>query len=222
MAVPPIPSITEVSSLTPRQKEVLELMCDGLTTKLIGEKLNLSPNTIAEYRHGLLKRFRVTNAVELVNKIYLIKSSDGRPSSLKQPTPPDTLPALLVVEDDAAYREMLIAQLTQLGFPCRGVGSKSEMTAVLAEESIEHATNIVLLDLNLGEADGLTIARELRETRHSLGIVIMTVRGMVEDRIEGLLQGADTYLVKPVEIRELVAVIRNLHRRQIETWASLA
>ena len=75
--------------------------------------------------------------------------------------------------------------------------------------------SIVLLDLNLGEEDGLDMARALRES-YRCGIIMMTTRGMVEQRIDGLAMGADTYLVKPVDMRELVGVIRNLHRRQVE------
>jgi DNA-binding response OmpR family regulator len=54
-----------------------------------------------------------------------------------------------------------------------------------------------------------------------LGIIMMTTRGMVEQRIEGLVVGADVYLVKPVDMRELVEVIRNLHRRLVVGQAGL-
>jgi DNA-binding response OmpR family regulator len=85
----------------------------------------------------------------------------------------------------------------------------------------EQAVGIVLLDLNLGAEDGLAIARDLRESQPFLGIIMMTTRGMVEQRIEGLVVGADVYLVKPVDMRELVEVIRNLHRRLVVGRAGL-
>jgi DNA-binding response OmpR family regulator len=91
------------------------------------------------------------------------------------------------------------------------------MEAALAEQAV----GIVLLDLNLGAEDGLAIARDLRETQPLLGIIMMTTRGMVEQRIEGLVVGADVYLVKPVDMRELVEVIRNLHRRLVVGQAGL-
>ena len=64
----------KIADLTPRLREVLELMCEGLPTKLISARLNLSYHTVAEYRHDLLRHFGVANAVELVNKINQIKA----------------------------------------------------------------------------------------------------------------------------------------------------
>ena len=58
-----------VADLSPRQREVLELMCRGLPTKLIAQELQLSVNTVAEYRSLILQHFKVGNAVELVNKV---------------------------------------------------------------------------------------------------------------------------------------------------------
>jgi len=202
----------QITKLTTRQKEVLDLMCEGLPTKLISERLSLSPNTVAEYRHALLKRFGVANAVELVNQVNRMKSEArlGENSELRAAL--NTPPRLLVVEDDVTYRESVVADLKQLGFPCRSADCRAEMEATLAEQP----TNIVLLDLNLGKEDGLAIARELRDMRPFLGIIMMTTRGMVEQRIEGLLVGADAYLVKPIDMGELVAVIRNLYRRLVE------
>lgn len=202
----------EIAKLTNRQKEVLDLICQGLPTKLIGARLNLSAHTVAEYRHALLKRFGVANAVELVNQVNRMKSEARLGENPELLAALDTPPRLLVVEDDVTYRELVVADLKQLGFPCRSADCRAEMEAALAEQP----TNIVLLDLNLGKEDGLAIARELRDMRPFLGIIMMTTRGMVEQRIEGLLVGADAYLVKPVDIRELAGVIRNLYRRLVE------
>ena len=64
----------KIADLTPRLREVLELMCEGLPTKLISARLNLFPHTVAEYRHDLLRHFDVANAVELVNKLNQINA----------------------------------------------------------------------------------------------------------------------------------------------------
>ena len=207
----------KIANLKPRLREVLELMCEGLPTKLISARLNLSYHTVAEYRHDLLRHFGVANAVELVNKINQIKAESRLARNPDLQAALESPPCLLVVEDDVCYRELVLADLEAMGFPCRGVGSRAEMEAALAGQAV----SIVLLDLNLGAEDGLAIARDLRETQPLLGIIMMTTRGMVEQRIEGLVVGADVYLVKPVDMRELASVIRNLYRRVVECQAAL-
>ena len=199
------------ADLSPRQREVLELMCRGLPTKLIAQELQLSVNTVAEYRSLILQHFKVANAVELVNKVSQLQSIERQASRGDVQAALDIPPHLVVVDDDATYRADVVEKLQEAGFPCRGVGSGAELGAVLADQP----TQIVVLDLNLGEEDGLEIARKLRETGNC-GIIMMTTRGMVEQRIDGLAMGADAYLVKPVDLRELTGVIRNLHRRQVE------
>ncbi len=72
---------------------------------------------------------------------------------------------------------------------------------------------ILVLDINLPDGDGFAIAGEVRRTRPNLGIVLLTGRDLLEDRIRGLEEGADLYLVKPVDVRELAAALRSLHRR---------
>ena len=199
------------ADLSPRHREVLELMCRGKPTKLIAQELQLSVNTVAEYRSLILQHFKVANAVELVNKVSQLQSIERQASRVDVQAALDIPPHLVVVDDDAIYRADVVKKLQDAGFPCRGVGSGAELGAVLADQPAQ----IVVLDLNLGEEDGLEIARQLRATG-DCGIIMMTTRGMVEQRIDGLAMGADAYLVKPVDFRELTGVIRNLHRRQVE------
>jgi|688.fasta_scaffold474637_2 DNA-binding NarL/FixJ family response regulator len=201
----------EIAKLTPRQQEVLDLMCQGMPTKLISKKLHLSAHTVAEYRHVILQRLGAANVVELVNKINRIRAESRLEENPDLRLALDTPPKLLVVEDDHCYREQVVSELQQAGFPCRGVSCLTEMESALNQL----AADIVLLDLNLGEEDGLEMASLLRAS-HRCGIIMMTTRGMVEQRIDGLAMGADAYLVKPVDMRELIGVIRNLHRRQVE------
>ena len=119
------------------------------------------------------------------------------------------------MEDDDPSRSLVVSGLQMAGFGARGVASGAAMWTALSESG----ANIAVLDLNLGDENGLDLARALRKTHPMMGIVMMTTRGMVEDRIEGLLHGADAYLVKPVDIRELAGVIRNLYRRLVESRA---
>lgn len=202
--------------LTPRQKQVLELMCRGLPTRVIAEQLGLSHNTVKEHRALVLKRMGVDNAVALVNKFNDIKRTERLAQRPELEKILSALPSLLVVEDDEFYRELVVSSLKLVGLPCRSVSNRADFHAAMAVER----PDVVVLDLNLGEDDGLNIARELRETISTCVIVIMTTRGEVDQRIDGLATGADAYLVKPVDMRELVTVVRNLHRRRLE-WEYL-
>lgn len=76
----------------------------------------------------------------------------------------------------------------------------------------EHPADLIILDINLPGEDGFSIAKRLRD--HSeIGIIMLTARGVNVDRVVGLEIGADVYLVKPVELRELEAQVRSLSRR---------
>lgn len=127
--------------------------------------------------------------------------------------PPDT-PYILIVDDDPALREMLQAYLTGQGFRVRAVGDGLELDAELARES----PDLLLLDLMLPGEDGLTISRRLR-AHSQIPIVILSARGEDVDRIVGLELGADDYLAKPFNPRELVARIRAVLRRRTQVPA---
>lgn len=116
--------------------------------------------------------------------------------------------SIIVVEDEPELREFLITGLNYHGFKVRGVGDGPELDAAMAQEP----AHIVLLDLGLPKEGGLQIAARLRDNPE-LGIIILTARSMTEERIQGLESGADYYFVKPVEIAELVAAIKNLAKR---------
>jgi DNA-binding NarL/FixJ family response regulator len=189
------------------------MICEGLSTNEIGERLHLSPHTVKDYRKSIFERLGVRNVVELVNKVNQQQTEQRlaeRPDLCKAMAEP---PEVLVVEDTPDQRILVVSSLVLAGFPARGVANRLEMLAALAEK----AASILVLDLNLGEGevDGLVIAAEMRQ-RPGVGIVMMTSRGMIDQRIHGLALGADAYLVKPIDIRELTAVIANLHRRLIE------
>ena len=115
---------------------------------------------------------------------------------------------ILVVDDDAGLRELLQEYLSAQGFAVATVGDGSGMDAHLAQ----HPADLVILDLMLPGEDGLSLARRLR-THSDLPIIMLSARGEDVDRIVGLEVGADDYLAKPFNPRELLARIRALLRR---------
>ncbi|MDR7154138.1 two-component system OmpR family response regulator [Sphingobium xenophagum] len=126
-------------------------------------------------------------------------------------TDPPISPAatVLVVDDDADIRDLIIGQLRQENYRLLGVGSLTELRQTLREESVD----LIVLDLNLPDGDGLSLCRELRAEGSAVQIIMVTARGSAIDRVLGLELGADDYLTKPFEPRELLVRIRNLLRR---------
>lgn len=130
-------------------------------------------------------------------------------SALASPaTSPTAKARVLCVEDDAEIARMLAEVLEDNGFAPFFVGSGADMDAVLKCESID----LVVLDVMLPGEDGLSICRRLRMSS-SIPIIMVTARGEDIDRILGLELGADDYVVKPFNSREMVARIRALLRR---------
>ncbi|MDI1310008.1 MAG: two-component system response regulator OmpR [Methylotenera sp.] len=116
---------------------------------------------------------------------------------------------ILVVDDDVRLRELLQRYLTEQGFTVKVASDAKEMDGVLAAESID----LLVLDLMLPGEDGLSICRRVRGTGTLLPIVMLTARGDEVDRIIGLEMGADDYLPKPFNPRELLARINAVMRR---------
>lgn len=121
----------------------------------------------------------------------------------------DSPTRILVVDDDSALRELLAQYLGQEGFDVAGVEDGEAMDAWLGE----HEPGLVILDLMLPGEDGLTLARRLR-SRTQVPIIMLSARGDEIDRIVGLEVGADDYMPKPFNPRELLARIRAVLRRR--------
>ncbi len=118
------------------------------------------------------------------------------------------LPHVFVVDDEAAAREMVGDYLKMHGFQvtlCDGGGSLRRVIA-------DRPPDLVVLDLNMPEEDGLSIVRDLK-ARSSVPIIMLTATASPIDRVVGLELGADDYIPKPCELRELVARIRSVLRR---------
>ncbi len=121
---------------------------------------------------------------------------------------------LLVVDDDPDVLDLLRRYFTGQGFHVSTAASGDGMHAVLGREPVD----VVLLDLGLPDADGLELTRRLRGTWHG-ALVIITGRGDAVDRVVGLELGADDYVTKPFELRELLARVRSVLRRTSATTA---
>ena len=115
---------------------------------------------------------------------------------------------ILVVDDDDKLRALLIRYLGEEGFKVSGVADGERMDRFLHDNPVD----LLVLDLMLPGEDGLSIARRLRSTRN-IPIIILSARGDEVDRIVGLEVGADDYLPKPFNPRELLARIRAVMRR---------
>ncbi|WP_159976739.1 MULTISPECIES: response regulator [unclassified Novosphingobium] len=128
-------------------------------------------------------------------------------------TAPSPAPAkLLLVDDEAALREPLGDYLSRQGFAVVQCSSAAEARSRLRDTQNEGSFDLVLLDIMMPGEDGLSLCRHLVETQ-DLPVIFLTARGEATDRIVGLEIGADDYVVKPFEPRELVARIRSVLRR---------
>jgi two-component system, OmpR family, response regulator len=116
--------------------------------------------------------------------------------------------SLLLVDDEASLREPLAEYLSRQGFGVTQAASAAEARSRLREE----APGLVLLDIMMPGEDGLSLCRHLVESR-DIPVILLTAKGEATDRIVGLEIGADDYVVKPFEPRELVARIRSVLRR---------
>ncbi|MDQ1192013.1 two-component system OmpR family response regulator [Brevundimonas vesicularis] len=117
-------------------------------------------------------------------------------------------PVLLVVDDDREIRNLLSDHLEQHGFRTVKAADGRAMKAALEAGPVD----LVVLDLNLPDEDGLSLCRGIRAASKT-PVIILTARGDPIDRIVGLEMGADDYMAKPFEPRELVARIRTVLRR---------
>lgn len=127
--------------------------------------------------------------------------------------------SILIIEDHDALREITNTFLSDLGHEVRGVPDAESMDAVLA-----HWTpDIAILDVNLPGEDCHSVCNRLRATLPNLGIVMLTARAAVADRIAGYGVGADVYLAKPTSNEELGAAVSSLGRRvrTVESSATL-
>lgn len=130
---------------------------------------------------------------------------------------PDSLraPTLMVVDDEPELRGLLSEYFGRHGFEVRSAESAAVARSLVAQQVPE----VAILDVNMPGENGLSLARWLRETQPTLGLLMLTTAGESVDRIVGLELGADDYIPKPFDLRELLARVRAVHRR-VQTVAA--
>lgn len=119
------------------------------------------------------------------------------------------VPSIIVVEDNETLREELVCFLMEEGFLVRGVDDGESLNRALEEQ----AADLLILDLNLPDEDGISITKRIRAVLPGVGIIQLTARVRGADRLAGYASGADVYLTKPTQPEELAAVVRNLYAR---------
>ena len=122
---------------------------------------------------------------------------------------PDATPTLLVVDDDLVAQARMNAYFSKEGYRVLLAGDGEAFWRQLGHGGVD----LVLLDINLPGQDGLSLARELRARDASIGIILVTSRDDDVDKIVGLEVGADDYVTKPFNPRELLARVKSLLRR---------
>jgi DNA-binding response OmpR family regulator len=125
-------------------------------------------------------------------------------------------PHIVVVEDEASQRHLLVEYLVRQNFRVSGVDCGATLRKLVARER----PALVLLDVGLPDEDGFALARWLRESSARIGIIMVTAASESVDRIVGLDSGADDYIAKPFDQRELLARVKSVLRRA--TGAALA
>ncbi len=118
---------------------------------------------------------------------------------------------LLLVEDDTLLGDGLAAGLTQTGYRVEWVTDGQQALNAIRTDQFE----LMVLDLGLPKLDGIEVLKTARAQGNSTPILILTARDALQDRIDGLDNGADDYLTKPFDLGELTARLRAIHRRKI-------
>lgn len=130
----------------------------------------------------------------------------------------DSNPNVLIVEDHDKLREMLIHHLGEHGYQVSGVQDAQGAQDLLVRSSFD----AIVLDLNLPDENGLSLARRLRQTYPGIYIVMMTARNSPADRVAGYQSGADVYITKPSSGEELLGALNSWRRRNQQDRIKLA
>ena len=119
---------------------------------------------------------------------------------------------ILVVDDDSRLRALLQRYLEEQGYLVKAVADAEQMDRALSREIY----SLMVLDLMLPGEDGISICKRMRESDNDIPIIMLTAKGDDADRINGLEAGADDYLPKPFNPRELLARVKAVLRRQVK------
>ena len=116
---------------------------------------------------------------------------------------------LLIIEDEAPMRTALVETLAAEGYRVRSAADGVTGLELACTETFD----LVLLDVMMPALDGFAVCRELRRRGRDMPVLMLTAKGQIDDRVEGLDSGADDYLLKPFSLKELLARVRALLRR---------
>ena len=146
-----------------------------------------------------------------------IAAASSRPVSVIA-QPPRSMPdlkgiSMLVVDDEPELRSLLSEYFGRQGFQVQAVADAAAARAAVQAQ----APKVAILDVHMPGEDGLSLARWLREHHPQMGIVMLTTAAETVDRVVGLEMGADDYVPKPFELRELLARVKSLQRRMATT-----
>jgi len=193
-------------TLSPRQKQVCDMVVEGLTSKEIAERLGTTTHTIKAHRAEVMRKLNVDSVAELVR----VRLQQG---ALPLPPAPERSSAeplrVAVVEDQALFRDLLVNSLLNFGHQAVGLSDGQKIDALFRTDP----PDILILDVSLGcEETGLDIAARVRRMSNC-GIVFMSSHAKLEDRMAALSRGADAYFVKPLSFVELNATLLNLAKR---------
>ncbi len=122
---------------------------------------------------------------------------------------------IAVLEDNPPLREELLDLLTDQGWHAEGFSRAADFIHAHHAEAFD----VLLLDLGLPDADGLEVARELSRQQDPVGIIILSARSSLDDRVRGLVEGADAYVGKPFEHAEVLGYVTASLRRRKQTRA---
>jgi DNA-binding response OmpR family regulator len=176
------------------------------TINLLRTQLGDDPRAPTYIETANRRGYRFVAAVTPVAGTGAVAAPVARPPAATPGEPP----TLLAVDDEPELLSMLADYLGNRGFRVLTAGNAQDARAVLAASKIE----LVLLDITMPGEDGLSLARHLRE-HQGPPVILVTALGTVLDRIVGLEVGADDYVTKPFEMRELLARIKNVLRRSL-------
>jgi DNA-binding response OmpR family regulator len=154
------------------------------------------------HRDAVVVPFTVPDAAPVIGRPI-----DEEPGRGTAPVTPKA--TILIVDDEPDVREVLEEYFVAHGYAAMGAESAGAARAIAAQ----HAIDLALVDIHMPGEDGLSLARHLRERYASIAIVMLTSAGTVVDRIVGLEMGADDYVPKPFDPRELEARVKSVLRR---------
>ncbi len=117
---------------------------------------------------------------------------------------------ILIIEDEADLLNTASAYLTSEGYICEGAGTYKEGL----EKIHLHEYDCIIADIGLPDGTGLGLVNELKATKSDAGVIIISARNALEDKVNGLERGADDYLTKPFHLSELNARLKSLMRRR--------